>query len=393
MALATNSTAKPERIISIDILRGIIMVIMALDHVRDYFSSYMYSPTDLQHATTPMFFTRWITHFCAPIFVFLAGTSAFLSFSRGKTKHEASRFLLTRGIWLLILELTILRFGWFFNFDYSLIIVQVIWAIGWSMICLAGLIYLPRSSILTIGLVMIFGHNLLDVFKAAEFADNAIWWNFVHEQGFANYYEQNGVFIIYPLIPWIGVMATGYCFGTLFTKPLAERNKWFYTIGATAILLFIILRLINVYGDPAPWSTQENPIRTFVSFLNVTKYPPSLLYLLMTIGPAILLLPILERSKNGAGKFFTVFGRVPMFYYILHIYLIHAMVMIVAAFYNYPVASFTANDTAAFPKAGFGFGLLGVYIYWLITIIILYLPCRWFMKVKATHKNWWLSYI
>jgi uncharacterized membrane protein len=381
-----------KRVISIDILRGIVMVIMALDHTRDYFTDFFHNPTDLQHASTAMFLTRWITHFCAPVFVFLAGTSAFLSLSKGKSKKEAAVFLLTRGIWLIILELTIVRLGWQFNFDYSQVFVQVIWAIGWSMIFLAGLIFLPMPAILSVGLVMILGHNTLDSIRASSFGEHAMWWNIIHEFGFLQF-DGWGAMVIYPLVPWIGVMATGYCFGSLFRQEKKTRNRNLLAIGFSAIGLFIVLRFTNTYGDPNPWSVQPAWWRTVLSFINCEKYPPSLLYLLMTIGPAITLMPLLEKAGNAIGRIFTVFGRVPMFYYIMHIYLLHSMAIIVAALKGIPYRYFTDNDTLFAPKPGWGFSLGAVYAYWLLAVVLLYFPCRWFMRVKTSNKKWWLSYV
>lgn len=388
-----NTDIKPKRILSIDILRGAIMIIMALDHVRDFFTDFRkFDPLDLEHASTAMFFTRWITHFCAPVFVFLAGTSAFLSMQRGKTKNESSRLLFTRGIWLIILEVTIVRFGWAFNLDYHLIFLQVIWAIGWSMIFLSALIFLPRAAIAIIGLILILGHNMLDGIHANTFGSNAIFWNFLHEQGRAQYAPAYMAFFIYPIIPWIGVMAVGYCFGSIFKKEEKERNKWFYTIGISTIILFIVIRYINVYGDPSPWHTQANGT-TLLSFIKCTKYPPSLLYLLMTLGPAITLLPLLEKLSGRVGKFLMVYGRVPMFYYILHIYIIHLLALFTGLALGVPTKVFTSNGSLFDPNLKWGFSLPVVYLYWIATFLILYYPCKWFMRIKATHKKWWLSYL
>lgn len=381
----------PKRIVSIDILRGIIMVIMALDHTRDFFSNYHYDPLDMEHTTTAMFFTRWITHFCAPVFVFFAGTSAFLSFSRGKTKKEAARFLFSRGIWLIILEFTVIRIGWMFNVDYTHLLVQVIWAIGCSMVALSALIFLPYSLILTIGILIIFGHNALDSIHAEQFGHNAIWWKVLHEMGLVQITNTISLFVIYPLMPWIGVMAVGYCFGKVFTKPERDRNVWLYSIGIASVILFILTRYINVYGDMHHWVKQDTAVKTILSFIDCTKYPPSLLYLLMTLGPAILLLPILEKWTNKVSVFFLVFGRVPMFYYILHIYLIHILAITVAVAQSLPASYFTEDMFG--PKPGWGFGLNGVYFFWALIVGILYFPCRWFMKIKLSHKKWWLSYL
>ncbi|HXS35608.1 MAG TPA: heparan-alpha-glucosaminide N-acetyltransferase domain-containing protein [Flavipsychrobacter sp.] len=389
----SSLTGNTKRVVSVDILRGIVMVIMALDHARDYFSNYKLDPLDLTHTTTALFLTRWITHFCAPVFVFLAGTSAFLSFSKGRTKGEISKLLFTRGIWLIILELTIVRFGWMFNVDYSLVFVQVIWAIGWSMIFLAGLCYLPVSIIAIIGFIIVFGHNALDTIHTNSFGSNGYLWNVIHEQGPIQYGNKDVLFVLYPLIPWIGVMALGYCFGGIVRKPEKERNKWLYTIGFGAIALFIILRWSNVYGDPFPWQRQTTVVKNILAFIKCQKYPPSLLYLLMTLGPAIASMPLLEKMSNGIGSFFTVYGRVPMFYYILHIYLLHSMALITGVIMGFPTSTFTDNGALFSPATNWGFPLAIVYIYWISTVLMLYYPCRWFMQVKQTNKSWWLSYL
>lgn len=380
-----------KRIASVDILRGIVMVVMALDHARDYFTNYPYDPLDLDHTSTAMFFTRWITHFCAPVFVFLAGTSAFLSLGRGKTKKEASWLLFTRGIWLVLLELTIVRFGWAFNLDYHVVFVQVIWAIGWSMVFLSALIFLPLSLIAFIGLALIFGHNILDPLDATALGDQA-WWDIIHVQRPVLWGGGNTFFIIYPLVPWIGVMAAGYAFGSLLKRSEAQRDRLLYAIGIGAMLLFVVLRSINIYGDHSHWQHRENSWRTFLSFLDCTKYPPSLLYLLMTLGPAITLLPLLEKLNNSFGRFFTVYGRVPLFYYVLHIYLLHFMALVTGLFMDFPMSRFTAVK-ALFQHDAWGFPLAGVYAYWLTAVLLLYYPCRWFMRVKVEHKKWWLSYL
>lgn len=382
-------TPAKKRIASVDILRGIVMIIMALDHTRDYFSNFKFDPTDFSHTTTALFFTRWITHYCAPVFVFLSGTSAFLSLGRGKTKKQASFQLLTRGIWLIILELTIIRFGWLFNLDYSLVVVQVIWAIGWSMVVLSLLIFLNRQIIAGLALLMIFGHNLLDGIHASEFG--GIWWNLLHEQAFVPYGNHNTFAVLYPVIPWIGVMAAGYCFGAMLQQDEAKRNRQLYWTGGVAIVAFIIIRYLNVYGDLRPWTPGQGWI-SFLSFLNTTKYPPSLLYLLMTLGPAIFSLPLLEQLNGKIASVFSVYGRVPLFYYILHIYLLHTMAVLIGLFMDVPLSRFTGNDFS-FGGATWGFSLPAVYGFWLLAVAILYAPCKWFMKVKANNRKWWLSYL
>jgi uncharacterized membrane protein len=389
----TTATTSQQRIISVDILRGIVMIIMALDHTRDYFSDYHFNPTDIHQASSAMFLTRWITHFCAPVFIFLSGTSVMLASRKGKSKKDTSLFLLSRGIWLIILELTIVRFGWQFNVDYSLVFVQVIWAIGWSMICLAALVYLPLPAIATIGLVIIFGHNMLDDVSAQSFGSNAILWNIVHEQGFIEYGNKASIGILYPLVPWVAVMALGYCFGKVLMLPIQQQYRAIRMIGAGCIILFIALRYTNVYGDPVPWERQHQWWRTILSFVNCHKYPPSLLYLLMTLGPAIFVMPWLENVYTRTSIAFSVFGRVPMFYYILHIYLIHAMALVTGLIFGYPAILFTSNNTLFGGANGWGFSLDVVYGFWVLAIMLLYYPCKWYMRVKMRYSNWWLSYI
>lgn len=379
-----------NRIRSVDILRGIVMVIMALDHTRDFFSNFTHNPTDLAYTTTGMFFTRWITHYCAPVFIFLAGTSAYLSLAKKNDKNAASLFLLKRGLWLIILEVTIVRFGWMFNLDYAHVVMQVIWAIGWSMVFLAGLIYLPFYAILSVGLLMIFGHNALDGVQAETMGNGGFLWNVLHDPDIVKSGDNN-FYVFYSLIPWIGVMATGYCFGKLLQRP--DRNKWLYITGISAIVLFVALRASNIYGDPYPWAVQETPVKTLLSFLNCNKYPPSLLYLCMTLGPAILLMPLLDKMDNAVGRFFKVFGSVPMFYYILHIYLIHGMALALGVMLGLPYNYFTDSGMMFTGRPGWGYGLPGVYLAWIIAVLLLYFPSKWFMKVKQQHKKWWLSYI
>jgi uncharacterized membrane protein len=376
--LQTNS----KRINSIDILRGIVMIVMALDHTRDYFSDFKFDPTDLQHASTEMFLTRWITHFCAPVFIFLSGTSAYLSMRRNGSKSGASRRLFTRGLWLIVLEVTFVRLGWAFDFNYSLVFLQVIWAIGCSMLALSALIFLPRELILGIGLIMIFGHNALDNFHPANMTT---MWQLLHVQSPIIYGNGNTIMVLYPLIPWIGVMATGYSFGRIFKLPERQRHKVLYNIGFSAIILFLLLRATNFYGDMAHWRHQETMGRTVLSFINCTKYPPSLLYLLMTLGPAITLLPVLEKMKGMAADIFSVYGRVPLFYYVIHIYLIHSMAVVCSYFFR--------NNAAITVFLHPGYSLPMVYFFWALAIAMLYLPCKWFMGVKQTHKQWWLSYL
>lgn len=379
------------RVVSVDILRGIVMVIMALDHVRDYFTNVRFSPEDVSQTSLPLFFTRWITHFCAPSFVFLAGVGAGLSALRGKPRPALARFLLTRGLWLIVAELTVVRLGWTFNLEYATQVwVQVIWAIGWSMIVLAGLIYLPTWLIMVFGLGMIATHNLLDGIGLASTGPTLAgaslrdWlWSILHEPR---------VPVLYPLIPWVGVMAVGYAFAALLLRPDPPRRRDLFLIGAALTLGFVVLRLINRYGDPVPWSAQPRPGMTLVSFLNTDKYPPSLQYLLMTLGPAIMALPLLEKARGWFATFFDTIGRVPFFYYVAHIYLIHLVAAVALVAKGYPL-SMTTNAFFFYPET-WGFGLPVVYLVWVLVVLLLYPACRWFAGVKERRRDlWWLGYL
>ena len=384
-------TGQKERLYSVDILRGIAMILMALDHTRDYFHDVRFDPLDLTQTTTLLFITRWVTHHCAPVFVFLAGTGAFLSLGRGKTKSDLARFLVSRGLWLIFLELTVIRLAWFFNLDYSDIVGQVIWAIGWSMIFLAGLIYMPRAAMAVIALGMIGLHNFLDGISSDTLGSLSWLWHILHERGPFQISDSVLFRAAYPLIPWIGVMAAGYLFGSVFNKPEQERNKALYILGGSLIFGFIVIRAINIYGDPHPWTVQDSFVKTVLSFIDTHKYPPSLLYLMMTLGPAILVMPLLEKWRGKVGEFFRLFGRVPLFYYVLHLYLIHGLALL-AAWWTMDDYSFMFNLFIFFPE-GYGFGLPAVYLVWVTVIAILYLPCLWFADLKKRRKDVWLSYL
>ena len=386
--------ANPKRIESIDIVRGIIMVIMVLDHVRDYFhaDSLRFSPEDFSHTTPYIFFTRWITHFCAPVFVFLAGTSAFLSGQR-KTKSQLSKFLLTRGLWLIIVELTVVNFAWSFNYKLPFIGLGVIWVIGISMIVLAAVIHLRFKLGLLLGLVLVFGHNLLDPIHFDGFL-----WSVLHESKVFQINETRFIRVTYPLLPWIGIMILGYYFGRLYTRDFTaeRRKKWLLIMGAGAIALFILIRAIDIYGDPAPWSTQRSATFTLLSFLNTTKYPPSLLYILMTLGPAMLFLALAEKISAVSARAIIHIGRVPMFFYILHLYLIHVFAMFAAGFSGFKWTDMILQRrTWLDPQLkGYGFSLGVTYLVWVGIILLLYPFCKWYDKYKTRHKGkWWLSYL
>lgn len=388
-----------SRVPSIDILRGLVMIIMALDHVRDYFhaGAFLYDPLDLEKTSVVLFFTRWVTHYCAPVFMFLAGTSAFLV-GQKKNKKELSAFLLKRGLWLVFLELVVVNFGWNFAIGFPSILFIVIWALGISMIVLAALINLPAKIILLIGIVLVAGHNLLDNVHVQGNSAAAFGWALLHDPNFFNWNGRN-VFIGYPVIPWIGIMALGYSFGNLY-KPVvdaAKRKRMLFILGFSAIGLFILLRAINIYGDAAHWTTQPTALRTFLSFLKVSKYPPSLLYVLMTLGPATIFLALTEESGNKLTRIISVYGRVPMFYYLLHIYLIHVLAMLASEFFTtVDWRSWMLQQPLWFNESlkGYGFPLWVVYLVWLLVVVALYPLCKWYDNYKTNHKEkWWLSYL
>jgi uncharacterized membrane protein len=381
------------RLDSVDLLRGLVIGIMALDHVRDYFTSARFDPTDLTQTTAALFLTRWITHFCAPVFVFLAGTSAFLLLARGRSRGEVSRFLVTRGLWLVVLELTVVRWAWTFNFNYTseLLFVQVIWVLGVSMIVLAGLIHLPVAWVAVVGIAMMAGHNLLDGISPESLGTWGPLWTVLHVQAPIPLGGNQVFFVVYPLIPWIGVMAAGYAFGTLLLKPETERRRALILLGGGLTLAFVVLRALNVYGDPAPWSAQGSTERTILSFLNTTKYPPSLLFLLMTLGPAIAALAWLERARGPVARALIVFGRVPLFFYVAHLYLIHALALVVGTAAGFDPRSFL-HVWMSLPD-GWGYGLAVVYVVWVGVVVALYPACRWFAGVKARRREAWLSYL
>jgi uncharacterized membrane protein len=396
----TSPNLIKSRIQSIDVVRGMVMVIMALDHVRDYFHATAMTddPLNLNTTTPLLFFTRLITHFCAPTFVFLSGTSIYLM-SLKKTKAEVSRFVISRGFWLIFLELTLITFGWTFNPSYNMFVLQVIWAIGISMVILGLLIHLPYKLIFAIGLLIVFGHNLLDYPEAARNGNVGFIWDLLNHGSFSAVYTLwlgHSIDVGYAFVPWLGVMILGYCFGKLYSPGVDAilRRKVLLRLGFCTLLLFIAVRLINGYGDPHPWTVQRNALYTFLSFLKVHKYPPSLLYVCMTLGVSMIVLALVERVKNKVTDFFNVFGRVPMFYYILHLYLIHTICMILFFVSGYTMKdAYAPKQLFAFRPDAFGYPLWVVYIIWAVVIFTLYPLCKKYNAYKSTHKQWWLSYL
>ncbi|MEO7835562.1 MAG: heparan-alpha-glucosaminide N-acetyltransferase domain-containing protein [Ginsengibacter sp.] len=387
-----STVSSKFRIHSIDILRGVIMIIMALDHTRD-FLHIPSDPTNLQTTTPILFFTRWITHFCAPAFVFLSGTSAFLA-GRKKTKNQLASFLFKRGIWLICIELIVFNLLLTFDPAYRFLAIEVLSVIGLSMMILAAVIYLPIKAILFIGLLIVFGHNLLDAFDYSKPTETPLWWGFLHQQSFFPYAHNRLFAILYPLLPWPGVMMLGYCLGTLYKKETnpQKRQRILITTGILVTLFFIVLRFTNVYGDPSEWHSQKNLIFTILSFLNTTKYPASLLFLCMTLGPALIFLSLFERAKGPWTKVVSVYGRVPFFYFLVHFFLIHLICMILFFAKGHTLAQ--ANTGFLHfqaPDAGVSLGM--VYVIWIAVVVVLYPVCKKYDRLKSSHKKWWLSYL
>ncbi len=381
------------RLGSIDLLRGGVIVLMALDHVRYFLSDARFDPTDPARTTAALFATRWITHLCAPVFMFLAGVGAHLSLGRGRDRRSLSRFLWTRGLWLVLLELTVARTAWQFNLDYAYSSALVLWALGWCMVALAALIRLPDGWIGTVGIGLVVLHNLVDRVSAAELGAAGWLWKILHEPGTIALAPGIELFVLYPLVPWIGVMALGYVFGPVFTRPPAERDRICVRAGLALCAGFAVLRLANAYGDPAPWTTQATPGRTVLSFLNATKYPASLLYLLMTLGPAMLLIPPLDRARGGLANVVRTLGRIPLFFWLLHVPLIHLVAVAFSlARYGMVVPWLVWNPPAAAAE-GYGYSLPVVYGVTLAVVAALYPLCRWFAELKRRRRDPWLSYL
>jgi uncharacterized membrane protein len=378
-----------------------VMIIMALDHVRDYFhfDSFLYDPVDVQQTTVNLFLTRWITHLCAPTFIFLAGSSAYFIGKR-KTVKDTAFFLLSRGIWLIVLQLTIIRFAWNFDPFFHYNSNTIISVIGFCMIALSVLIYFPLRTILIIGLVLVAGHNLLDgiTFEDGTAAD--VLWSFLHVQKTFDLGNDYSFAFLYPVMPWIGVIALGYCFGRLYQPDYTSqkrRNILLY-LGGASLIIFIVLRLSNVYGDPNPWSEYAETRTTLLSFFNLQKYPPSFLYLSATLGISLLLLAAMEEKNLSHWKHITLFGNVALFYYVLHIFLIHMLALFVAVVTGYPwdAMVFTGSVAKGTPllNGSYGFNLWSVYIVWIGVVVLLYPFCVYWRSFKMRNKKkWWISYI
>jgi len=378
------------------------MVIMALDHTRDFFhaGAMLFSPEDLTRTTPLLFFTRWITHICAPTFVFLAGVGAFLRLQRDGSTARVSQFLWTRGVWLILIELTVMRLAMNFTVDsrYPFLLI-ILTALGVSMIALAVLIHLPTRALAVVSVAIVLLHNTLDGINAAQFGAFAVVWNFLHQSGF---FKLAGVTIVvgYPVLPWIGLMACGFCFGQTLTLDKERRQRVLVATGIAFIALFVLLRVVNVYGDPVPWSHQRSPVFTLLSFLRTTKYPPSLEFLLMTLGPSLLLLAYFDRREPGARYPLVTIGRVPFFYYVTHFWLLH-FVASAMAYVRYGASSLSylfmplpsmGGPRDLFPP-DFGYPLWVTYVVWAAVVVTIYPLCRKVAALKSRTRASWASYL
>jgi uncharacterized membrane protein len=399
-ATVPATSVPSSRVISLDIFRGLIMVIMALDHTRDFFTNVPFEPESLAQTWAALFFTRWITHFCAPMFFLLAGTGSYL-YGYRRSPGELTRFLWTRGLWLIALEFTIVGTAWSFQIPFGFF--GVIWALGASMILMAAIVRLPMRWIASLSVAMIVLHNLLDGVRPTQFGSLAWLWSVLHKRGGVMLPLGVREFVLFPLIPLVAVMAAGYALGPLYTMERERRKKLLVVFGTGMISLFFLLRLTNLYGNPpaglggvsqGDFHLQPTVAKTLILFLDVEKYPPSLEFLLMTIGPSFLLLAGLDRESVPRGlKALWIFGRVPMFFYILHLYLIHCLAILVAALRGQSVGWLLHGAIFGDTPAGYGYNLPFVYLAWMTVVVLLYFPCRWFAEVKKRRQEWWLSYL
>jgi uncharacterized membrane protein len=381
-------TTTRRRLDHVDLLRGLVIVIMALDHVRSFLTRVQFDPTDMTRTTPALFFTRWITHFCAPVFIFLAGSSAWIAGSR-RTRAGLTRLLVTRGLWLILLEFTVVGLAWYYSFHWSFGgRAQVIWAIGACMVLLAAVVQLPRPAIIAFGLVLVLGHNLLDGITPESLGALAPLWHVLHVPGELKVLP---VFLLYPLVPWVGVMALGYAAGPFIFSQDAAVSRRVAWAGAVMVLGLVALRALNGYGDPHPRLDGGSPAVLAMSFFNTTKYPPSLLYLLMTLGPALVALHAFREAKGPVAGMFVTFGRVPFLFYVTHLYLIHAITVAAGVAQGFPASSLMVLHGHG--PQGFGFGLPMIYLVWLAVGALLYPLCRRYAELKARSRAWWLSYL
>jgi uncharacterized membrane protein len=386
-----------RRVEAVDLLRGAVMVLMVLDHTRDYFGDASVDPTDLSRVSPALFLTRWVTHFCAPGFAFLAGTGAYLAGSRGRSRGDLASFLASRGLWLIFLELTVVRLGLFFDAVNAPVILTVLWSIGASLVVLAGLVYLPSRLVGALGVLLIATHGLFGAVAPGSGSPAAVQaaTALLLRPGLVPLTGGVTVLVAYPLLPWLGVVAAGYGFGEVIRLEPGRRRR---VMAITVIVMtaaFVILRAWGGYGDPRPWTTQATPLLTGLSFINCTKQPPSLLFVLMTLVPAIAALAVIDRVgvRGPVGRALVTLGRVPLFYFLLQWYVIHGLAVLLGILRGLPVAWMFSAGALGPPPEGWALGLLGVYAAWAAVLAVLYGPCRWFAGMKARHPGGWLSYL
>jgi uncharacterized membrane protein len=388
-AAGPSASTRP-RLDSVDLLRGLVMVLMVLDHTRDFFGTGGLNPRDV--GDPALFLTRWVTHFCAPVFIFLAGASAWLYCNRGRSAGEVSRYLVTRGFWLMLIEFTVVRLAWMFSLDVSFFSTGVIWVIGASMVVLAALVHLPRWAIAATAITMIAGHNLLDGLRPEHLGSLGWLWYLLHQPGMQRTGSGTMFYVLYTLVPWAGVMAAGYALGPVLALDQAVRGRLLVGLGLAVTAGFIVLRGTNLYGDPAPWAVQSTWTATVLSFVNSEKYPASLLFLMMTLGPALLLLVAFADARGRLASWIITFGRVPFLYYVAHLFLIHALA-VVYALVVFGDAFLVIGARMMTKPPAYGLSLLGNYVVWLLVVVSLYPLCRWFAALKQRRREWWWSYL
>lgn len=398
MTELASTLHQKQRISSIDLMRGIVMIIMAIDHTRDFFhvDAQVFSPTDLSQTFTILFFTRWITHFCAPTFVFLSGISAGISRKR-KSSKELSWFLFTRGFWLVILEITVIRFGFAFNLYYDVTFFEVIYVLGVCMMILSALVFLPQKVVLVLGLILIFGHDALNFVRLSPQDSGYVIWTLLQQPGFISIDQTHGIFVSYPIIPWLGIMLAGYGAARLYTDVASEkRKKLLLYSGLIAIILFIIIRFTNVLAPLDAWSVQKNAWFTFLSFINCTKYPVTLLFTLMILGPVLIILAFVENANNRITEKAIVIGRVPLFYFIVHFYILHIAALVIHLILSGKSINeidFHLSTGLGGVARGVGYSLIWTYAAWITLILVIYPLCKWYNDYKTRHTHWWLSYL
>jgi uncharacterized membrane protein len=399
MAPARSPAPTTRRVDAVDILRGAVMVLMVLDHTRDYFGNAAIDPTDLSRASPALFLTRWVTHFCAPVFAFLAGTGAYLAGSQGRSRGDLAAFLATRGLWLIFLELTVVRLGLFFDPVSAPVFLTVLWSIGASFVVLAGLSFLPSRVVGALGVLLIATHGLAGGFPPgagipSESQPAGVLLLLLRPRLLSLPGGVN-VLVAYPLLPWLGVVAAGYGFGEIIKLEPRRRRRVMWITGVAMTAAFVLLRAWGVYGDPRPWAPQATSLLTALSFVNCTKQPPSLLFVLMTLGPAIAALAVIDcvGIRGPVGRSLVTLGRVPLFYFLLQWYVIHGLAVLAALARGLPVAWLFSPAALDRPPEGWSLSLPGIYAAWAVVVAILYVPCRWFAGVKARNPGGWLSYL